>query len=248
LMWRNRRGLAPCDRGGKQGTLYAHLRHDVIKWTFTDHPPAFVPGDDFVLARRNIAQLEIAFGIGDRVVRIRGDDHLGIHPHVTGIAAEVDRTLARHGATDLLPRANEGKVVIGAARHVYGMQNWVATPDGDYAFRRNQQDVRFVAATLLVEEAARERKIHGFSGGDVLQVDDGVRHASVGGNHQTLEIAMLLAKGIADLRIFINVGNKEVGQCALPLHGTFDRSPVFDRDNSIGSLRRAELRRQENRH
>ena len=56
----NRDRFAPDYGIGENGTLHPDLRRNVIERALAHHSPSFVPGNDFVVARRNLCELEVA--------------------------------------------------------------------------------------------------------------------------------------------------------------------------------------------
>ena len=54
---------------------------------------------------------------------------------------------------------------------------------------------------LLIQMAPLLGQVHGFSGGDVLEIDDSVGHAAFGSDDQALEAGGFLAIRVADLRV-----------------------------------------------
>src|ERR1700691_1968254 len=114
--------LAPRHGVGKNGALHSYLGQDVIDGSVADHSPSFVPGDNFVIAGRNIGQLEPALLVGYGVVRVWRDYHFAVHPDVASIASQADYARAAHGASDLLAFGGKRQVVIGTARHMHGVQ------------------------------------------------------------------------------------------------------------------------------
>src|SRR5438445_9543722 len=125
----NRDRLAPDYGIGENGTLHPDLCRNVIERVLANHSPSFVPGNDLVVAGRNLCELEVAILIGHRVVGMLRYYHLAIHPDMY-IAAHAYCAFAGHGACDLLPLEHEGEVVISAARHLHRMQQEVALPRG----------------------------------------------------------------------------------------------------------------------
>src|SRR5882724_11482576 len=91
--------LAPVDWSRKDRTLDAQLGHDVIERALAYHLPFFMPGNNFIIACRDLFHLEVAIPVGDGIVRMPHDHHLGVHPNVTGIATYVDESLSVHGAS-----------------------------------------------------------------------------------------------------------------------------------------------------
>src|SRR3979409_501176 len=120
-MGRNRDRFAPDYRIGENGTLHPDLRCNGIARGRASHPPSFVPGNDFVVARRNLCELEVAILVGHRIVGMLRYYHFGIHPDMY-VAAHAYRALAGHGTCDLLPFKDKWEVVIRAPRHLYGVQ------------------------------------------------------------------------------------------------------------------------------
>src|SRR6267378_6955158 len=125
----NRDRFAPDNGIGENRTLHPDLRRNVIERTLANHSPSFVPGNDFVVARRNLCELEVAILIGHRIVGMLRYYHFAIHPDVY-VAAHAYCAFAGHGTRDLLPLKNEGEVVIRATRHLHRMQQGVAVPYG----------------------------------------------------------------------------------------------------------------------
>src|SRR6266478_2607269 len=76
----NRDRLAPDYGIRENGTLHPDLRRNVIERALANHSPSFVPGNDFVVARRNLAEFEGAILIGHRVVGMLRYYHFAIHP------------------------------------------------------------------------------------------------------------------------------------------------------------------------
>src|SRR5216684_1222679 len=103
---------------GENGTLHPDLRRNVVERALANHSPSFVPGNDFVVARRNLCELEVAILIGHRVVGMLRYYHFTIHPDMY-VAAHADCAFAGHGTRDLLPLKNKGEVIIRAARHLH---------------------------------------------------------------------------------------------------------------------------------
>src|ERR1700674_6073716 len=99
---------------GENGTLHPDLRRNVIERALANHSPSFVPGNHFVVARRNLGEFEVAILIGHRIVGMLRYYHFAIHPDMY-IAAQVYPTFPDHGTCDLLPLKNKGEVVIRAA-------------------------------------------------------------------------------------------------------------------------------------
>src|ERR1700692_208481 len=109
--------FAPYYGIGEHGTLHPDLSRNVIERTLANHSPSFVPGNDFVVARRNLGEFEVAILIGHCVVGMLRYYHLAIHPDMY-VAAHAYCAFAGHGACDLLALENKGEVVIRAARHL----------------------------------------------------------------------------------------------------------------------------------
>jgi len=246
-VWRNRDGLAPDGRIGKNWALHAHLRHHIVERTFSDYPPALVPGHDIVLPRRYVGQFEIAVFVGDGVVRMLCDNHFAIHPDVACIATQIDHAFAGHGASDFLSLSDEGQVVIGASRHVNRMQYGIAALDGEIRLQRNYQDVRFVTAGLLIQESSLDGEFHRFSGSNVSQEHHGIGYAAAGGDQQSLHVTMLLAEWIANLGVFIDLPHGHARHRPLPFDGSFDGAAVLNGNDLVTGLCEARLNRENHR-
>src|SRR6266446_594767 len=98
----NRDRLAPDYGIGENGTLHPDLCRNVIERVLANHSPSFVPGNDLVVAGRNLCELEVAILIGHRVVGMLRYYHLAIHPDMH-IAAHAYCAFAGHGGCDVLP-------------------------------------------------------------------------------------------------------------------------------------------------
>src|SRR5713101_2746675 len=197
--------LAPSHGSGKYGALHTQLGDDVVELVFADHPPPFMPSGDFVLARGDLGDLEVAVPVGDRVIGVGCDHHLRVHPNVAGIATQVDESLAVHGALNDLILERNRQVVVRGTRHVHSVQSRITALHLQVALKRDQQNVGLVATTLLIQEPARFRELHRLALCDVLKKDHGVSHAVVVADNQALKVATLLALRITDLRIFVNL-------------------------------------------
>src|SRR6266849_5109763 len=228
---------------GENRTLHANLRRNVIERIFADHPPSFVPGNDLIIAGRNLGELEVAILIGHCIVGMLCHYHFAIHPDMY-VAAHAYCAFAVHGTRDLLPLKNKGEVVIRAARHLHGVQQGIAIPHGQSRLQRHQQDMRFVAAAFLVEEPARRGQIHRFPAGDVPEKYDRIGYATVRGDQQPFQVTALLPLGVANLRVSVDFGGYQVRQGSLPLHGSLNRSTVLDGDDLIARLGGTECRRE----
>src|SRR6516225_3303476 len=75
---------------GEDGPLDADLGHDIVQGALAGNLPAFVPSLNLVIARRNVGELEVAIFVSHRIIGMAYDEHLGVHPCVTGVAAKVD--------------------------------------------------------------------------------------------------------------------------------------------------------------
>ncbi len=102
---------------------------------------------------------------------------------------------------------------------------------------RDQQDVRDVAAVLLVEVTALLGQIHGFAGGDVLEIDDGVGHSALRADDEAFEVDGFFGVGIADLRILGDGKLERVGNRARPFDGAGNGAAVGDGDHFVVGLR-----------
>src|ERR1700704_2873193 len=103
----NRDRFAPDNGIGENGTLRPDLCRNVIERTLANHSPSFVPGNDFVVPRRNLFELEVAIPIGHCIVGMLRYYHFAIHPDMY-VAAHAYCALAGHGARDLLALKNKG--------------------------------------------------------------------------------------------------------------------------------------------
>ena len=104
------------------------------------------------------------------------------------------------------------------------------------AFCGHEKNVRDVVAMLLVEVTALLGEFQGLSGGDVLEIDDGVGHAALGSDDQAFEADGFLAIRIADLRIFGDGEIQLVRDWAGPLDGAGDGATVGDGDDFVAAL------------
>src|SRR6202158_5791756 len=239
----NRDRLAPDYGIGENGTLHPDLRRNVIERALANHSPSFVPGNDFVVARRNLGELEVAIVIGYCIVGMLRYYHFAIHPDMY-VAAHAYCAFAGHGTRDLLALKNKGEVVIRAARHLYRVQQGVAVPHGQTRLQRHQQNVGFVAAGLLVEESQPRGEVHRLPPADVPEKHDCVGDAAVRADQQPLTIAALLAQPLAGLRVSVDFGGHQGRQGSLPLHGSLDRSSVLDGDDLVTRLSGRKLWRE----
>ena len=104
----------------------------------------------------------------------------------------------------------------------------------------HQKNVGNVVTLLLVEVTPLLGQFHGLSGGDVLEIDDGVGYAALGADDQALEANRFLAVGVANLRI---LGNREIqfaGHRSRPFDGPGDGATVGDGNHPIVTLRGGE--------
>ena len=145
-----------------------------------------MPGNNFIIACRDLRHLEVAVPVGDGIVRMPYDHHLGVHPNVTGIAADVDESLSVHAASRHLVLERKRQVVIGGTRHVHRVQRRVAAVHLQIALKRDQKNVGFVPATALVEELTWSGQIQRFSLLNVFEIHHGISDAFVGAHDQTL--------------------------------------------------------------
>src|SRR6266481_3022706 len=243
LALRNRDRFAPDYGIGENGALHSDLSHDVVERALANHSPALVPCNDFVVAGRNLGELEVAIFIGHRIVGMLRYYHFAIHPDMY-VAAHAYRAFAGHGTGDLLPLENKGEVVIRAARHLHRVQQGVAVPHGQIRLQRYQQNVGFVPASLLVEESPRHGQVHRLAPADVPEKHDRVGDAAVRADQQALKVAVFLPQRVADLRVSIKFGGHQVRQGSLPLHGSLDRSSVLDGDDLVTGLSGRKLGRE----
>ena len=89
--------------------------------------PAFMPGHDLVLSRRNVRELEFPRLIGHGVVRMRHHQHLRVHPGMAAVALQVDQA---HRS------ACRGKPP-GSGREMAGCR-WLRRPCGWCAARQSE--------------------------------------------------------------------------------------------------------------
>ena len=89
---------------------------------------------------------------------------------------------------------------------------------------------------VLIEVPSLLRQVHRLSGGDVLQVDDGVGYAALGTDDQALEADAFLALRIADLRVFGDGKIQLMRDRSRPFNGAGDGATVGDRDHSVAAL------------
>src|ERR1700730_3106760 len=106
----NRNRVAPDYGIGKNGTLHPDLRRNVIERALASHSPSFVPGNDFVVAGRNLREFEVACLLGVCRVGMLRYYHVAMHANAY-VAAHAFYACAGHGTRDLLPFKNKGEVV-----------------------------------------------------------------------------------------------------------------------------------------
>src|SRR5579859_1674315 len=219
-------GFLPRLRFAEDRALYAAFRKHVIGLLFADQSPAFVPRDDFVVARRDVGEFEAPGLIGDGVVRVRDDHHLGVHPDMAAVAAKVYEAggckRTRRGAVG----KGEGQIEGGRTVHVNGVQGGIGADHAEVALLRDQENVRYVAAVLLVEVAALLGQVHSLAARNVFEINDGVGHAALRTDDQTVEIRCLLRIGIADRRVFGDGEIEGAGNWTRPFYGAGDRASV----------------------
>jgi hypothetical protein len=194
--------LLPSPWIGKNGPLDLLFGQNIKCRLPAQDLPALVPGDDLVLSGWNIRQPERPAFIRDSIVGMRCHEHLGIHPNVSAVTFQVNQSGGIHIARNRLILEREGKVISGCAVHVNGVKRGVRALHLEYATFGNQQNMRFVAAEVLVQGAPAARQVKRFPTGDALNEHYGIGDAALRANNQALKIASLLRFGIANLRIF----------------------------------------------
>jgi hypothetical protein len=88
-------------------------------------------------------------------------------------------------------------------------------------------------------------QIHLFSGGDVLEVDDGICYSAFGTDEQAFEAHALFAIRVADLGIFGNSEVQFMRHWPRPFDDTGDAPSVSDGDDFVIALRGGEGRGRE---
>jgi len=167
-MGMDRHRFLPCAGIGEEWPLHGLLGQDVVDFFLTREAPAFMPGDDLVGAGGNVGELEASALVGYGVVRMRDHHHLGIHPDVAAIAAQVDQAGSRHGAGADFAGEGEWQVETGGAVHVDGVQSRIGALHLQIGVLGHQQNVGNVAAVALIEVALLLGELQRLAGGDVL--------------------------------------------------------------------------------
>jgi len=119
---------------------------------------------------------------------------------------------------------------------VDGVQGGVGALHLQVFILRHEKNVRNVVAVLLVEVTALLGQVHSLSGGDVLEVDDGIGDAPFRTDDQAFEADVLLALGIADLRVFGDGEIQLARDWARPFDGAGDGATVGNGDDFIVAL------------
>ena len=202
-----------------------------------------MPRHDLIRSRWDIGELEASTLIRDRIVRMRNHYHFRVHPHVATVASQVNQSGSRHGACNGPVRERKGQVKRGGTIHVDGVQGRIGTHHSEGGAFRNQENVRNVMAMSLVEMSPLFGQIHGFSGRDILKVDDGIRKAALRPDDQPLEIDGLFGVRIADLRIFSDGKIERVRNGSRPFYGPGNRPTVADGFDPVAALREARASR-----
>lgn len=229
--------MFPGFRLGEDWALNSVFGEDVVGLLFAGQSPAFMPGDNLIGAGRNVPEFEASALVGDGVIRIGNYHHLGIHPDMPTVATKIYQAGSRHVARSDLVRERKGQIETSGAVHVDGVESGVGTLHLEIGILRDKKNVRDVTAMLLVEMTPLLGKFHGFPGGDVLKVDDGIGDAALGPDDQAFEADGLLATWIAYLRIFGNGKIKLARLWARPFYAAGDGATVGDGDDFVVVLR-----------
>lgn len=222
---------------GEDGALHGVLGENVVGLLFASQPPAFMPGNNLIGAGRNVPEFEASALVGDRVIRIRHNHHLGIHPDVATVATKIHQAGSGHVARSDLVGERKRQIETGCAVHMDGMKSGVRALHLQIGIFRDKKNVRDVAAMLLVEMTPLLGKFHRLSGGDVLEIDNGIGDAALGPDDQAFQADSFFATRIADLRIFRNGKIKLARLWPGPLYAARDGATVADGDNSVAILR-----------
>src|SRR5208282_248959 len=113
--------LFPSSWFGEDRTLNSALGEDVVGLLFSGQTPAFMPGDDLICAGWDASEFKTTALIGDSVIRMRDDHHLGVHPDVAAVAAKVDQAGGWHGARADSIRKRKWQIVGSSSIHVDGV-------------------------------------------------------------------------------------------------------------------------------
>ena len=214
------------------------LGQNVIGLLFAGQPPSFMPSHDLVSAGRDIGELEAAALIGDRVIRVRSNKHLRVHPNMSAVTAQIHQARGLHAARNRALRKRKWQVKSSRSIHVNGVECGVGTEHLERSVLRNQKDMRDVAAELLVEVAALLGKVHGFATGNVLQIDNGIGHSTLSPYDQPLQVGRLFRFWIANLQI---LGDREINRPwnrTRPFDRSGNRSAIGDTNDFIIALRK----------
>ena len=200
-----------------------------------------MPGDDLISAGRDAGEFEASALVGDGIIRMLDHHHFGVHPDVAAVAAQVDQAGLLHGAGADLVGEGEWQIVAGGTIHVDGVQSGVGALHLEIALLGHEENVRNVAAVLLVEVTALLGQIDGFAGRDVLEINDGIGDAAFRADDQAFEADVLLAVGIANLGIFSHRKIELMRHWAGPFDGARDGAAVGYRDDFVVTLSRGKI-------
>ena len=149
-----------------------------------------------------------------------------------------DRPGRGHGSQSGPVGERKGKIEAGCAIHMNGVQSGVGTHHAQVAVFRNQKNVRYVAAVSLVKMAPLLRQVHGFTAGNILEVDDCVGDAALRSNDQPLQVGGLLRFRITNLRIFGDGEIEGMRNWPRPFHRAGNGSAVDDGNDFVIALRK----------
>jgi len=111
---------------------------------------------------------------------------------VTAIASHVGQTRCRHGTGNDLVGEGEWQIVRGCPVHVNSVQGGVRALHPEFSILRDQQNVRLVAAALLVEKASGLGEVYRFPSGNTFQEYYGICDTTLRADDQPLQIANLV--------------------------------------------------------
>ena len=93
--------------------------------------------------------------VRNRVIRIRHNHDNPVHPDVSGIAFQINCAAFVHCPRERYIRHRKWKVVVSRTDHMNRVQNRIAALDRKVPAYRDQSDVRYIPALLLVKMPAR---------------------------------------------------------------------------------------------
>ena len=100
----------------------------------------------------------------------------------------------------------------------------------------HEQNVRNIAAVLLVEMATLFRQVHGLAGGDVLQIHHRICHPALGADNQPSRGPRFCGKQGHKSAVFGDRKLQSTRDGAGPLHCSGDGGSIVDRNDLIVAL------------